>query len=258
MDALILAAGMGSRLRSLFNSKPLATICGLPLIEIAIRQAATAGCRQVVVVTGYRASEVEAALPAIAEMAGVRVFAQRVDDWSRPNGYSVLAGAERLAGNYFLMMADHIFSAPILRKLANVAASDRDVTLAIDRRTQGPHIDPDDATWVGICADGFIQAIGKHIDRREAVDCGAFLATPRLAEAIEVAIAAGRSGSLSDGMQVLADRGRAATVDIGDAWWLDVDDPRAHALAEAEVAGQLPEIFGASETCLRQLRAAQG
>lgn len=258
MDALILAAGMGSRLRSLFNSKPLATICGLPLIEIAIRQAAAAGCRQVVVVTGYRADEVEAVLPAIAEMAGVRVSAQRVDDWSKPNGYSVLAGAAKLPGDYFLMMADHIFSAPILQKLAHVAGSDRDVTLAIDRRTEGPHIDPDDATWVGTSVDGFIQAIGKHIDRREAVDCGAFLATPRLAEAIEAAIVAGYPGSLSDGMQVLADRGRAATVDIGDAWWLDVDDPRAHALAEAEVAGQLPEIFGAADAGLRQLHTMHG
>ena len=29
-----------------------------------------------------------------------------------------------------------------------------------------------------------------------------------------------------------SDAGRAATMDIGDAWWMDVDDPRAHALAE--------------------------
>jgi iron(III) transport system permease protein len=39
------------------------------------------------------------------------------------------------------------------------------------------------------------------------------------------------------------DQGRAATLDIGEAWWLDVDDPRAHALAEAEAPVQLKEIY---------------
>jgi hypothetical protein len=44
-------------------------------------------------------------------------------------------------------------------------------------------------------------------------------------------------------MQRIADAGRAATMDIGDAWWLDVDDPRAHGLAEAEAPQRLPEIY---------------
>ena len=53
----------------------------------------------------------------------------------------------------------------------------------------------------------------------------------------------GKSGSLSVGMQVLADRCLSATMDIctdpRGAWWLDVDDPRAHAQAEAEAPAQL-------------------
>mgnify|MGYP000446849816 CR=1 FL=1 len=64
------------------------------------------------------------------------------------------------------------------------------------------------------------------------------------AEAIRAAIAEGKAGSLSEGMQKLADAGRAATMDIGAAWWLDVDDPRAFDLAEAQAPAQLPEIYG--------------
>ena len=59
------------------------------------------------------------------------------------------------------------------------------------------------------------------------------------------AIADGRPGSLSDGMQRLADQGRAATMDIGESWWIDVDDPRAFALAQAEVRTRLPRLFDA-------------
>ena len=48
-------------------------------------------------------------------------------------------------------------------------------------------------------------------------------------------------------MQWLADRGRAQTWDVGTdddaAWWMDVDDPRAHALAEAEAPARLADLY---------------
>ncbi len=247
MDALIIAAGYGSRLRDVSPSKPLTSIGGVPLLELGVRQAAGAGAARVVVVTGHRADEVEAALPALAARAGIPVDPARVADWSLPNGHSVLAGAARIDGDYLLMMADHIFAAPILQRLAKQGSDDRGVTLAIDRRTASPLIDPDDATWVETRSDGRIAAIGKALTRYDAVDCGAFLATPELATAIAGAIAAGETGSLSQGMQRLADGGRAATMDIGSddtaAWWLDVDDPRAHALAEAEAPRRLSAFY---------------
>jgi hypothetical protein len=49
-------------------------------------------------------------------------------------------------------------------------------------------------------------------------------------------------------MQLLADAGRAATMDVGaderDAWWMDVDDARAHAIAEDQAPRYLREIYG--------------
>ena len=245
MDALIIAAGFGSRLRDISDSKPMTPIAGVPLLELGVRQANAAGAQRVVVVTGHEAERLEAGLPALADRAGIAVVAQRVTDWSKPNGWSVLAGADAIAGNYLLMMSDHIFSAPILAGLARQHGPDRGVTLAVDQRITDPLIDPDDATWVERDARGFIRAIGKTIATYDAVDCGAFLCTPELAEAIRAAIAQGKAGSLSEGMQRLADSGRAATWEIGGAWWLDVDDPRAHALAEQQAPRELPEIYAA-------------
>ena len=244
MDALIIAAGFGSRLRDLSDSKPLTPIAGVPLLELGLRQSAAAGASRVVVVTGHEAERVEAALPALATRVGIPVVAQRVDDWSKPNGFSVMAGAAQIPGDYLLMMADHIFSGAILGRLAREGAATRGVTLAIDRRTDSPLVDPDDATWVKLDERGFIEAIGKTIPAYDAVDCGAFLATPELAAAIAEAVRRGKAGSLSDGMQVLADAGRAATMDVGSAWWMDVDDPRAHELAEREAPANLREIYG--------------
>jgi 1L-myo-inositol 1-phosphate cytidylyltransferase len=243
MDGLIVAAGYGSRLRDISDSKPLTPVAGIPLLEIGVRQAVAAGVERVVVVTGHQAVEIEKFLPGLSARVGVPVMSERVTHWSTPNGHSVIAGAARIKGDYLLMMADHIFEASILQRLVKQGTKSRGVTLAIDRRTANPLIDPEDATWVKTDADGRIDMIGKTITDYDAVDCGAFLATPELAEAIHAAIAEGKAGSLSEGMQRLADAGRAATMDIGDAWWLDVDDARAHALAEAEAPKHLPEIF---------------
>lgn len=244
MDALVLAAGFGTRLRDVAGSKPLALINGVSLVEIAIRQLVRAGADRVVVVTGYRAEEVERELRAIADRTAIAVSARRLSDWSRPNGYSVLAGSTVIEGDYLLVMADHLLTDAILQPLARQGHANAGLTLAVDRKVSCDLIDPEDATWVRTDAAGRISAIGKDLVEFDAVDCGAFLATPELASAIEAAIASGRPGSLSDGVQRLADLGRAATFDVGDAWWLDVDDPRAHALAAASAAVRFPHLFG--------------
>ena len=247
MDALIIAAGYGSRLRELSDSKPLTPVAGVKLIELGVRQAVAAGVSRVVVVTGHRADEVEHFLADLSARSGIEIVAERLSDWSTPNGYSVMAGAARCQGNFLLMMADHMFDVEILRRLLDQAAPERAVTLAVDYDVTNPLVDPDDATWVKLAGDGRIEAIGKTIPTYDAVDCGAFLATQELSKAIAEAIADGKSGSLSDGMQRLADAGRAYTMEVEGRWWMDVDDPRAHALAEQEAPVRLAPAYAAAQ-----------
>jgi len=80
MDAVIIAAGYGSRLASLSPSKPLTPVCGVPLIEIGIRQAAAAGATRVVVVTGHQAEAVEDFLDELAQRVTLEIDAVRVGD----------------------------------------------------------------------------------------------------------------------------------------------------------------------------------
>jgi choline kinase len=242
MNAMILAAGFGSRLAALSDPKPLVAVAGVSLLEWSVRQAAGVGVTRAVVVTGHRAKEIEMRLPGIAYRTGVTLESCRVADWTRPNGHSVLAGAARIEGNYLLMMADHLFSAGLLRTLVSDFDRRGGVSLAIDRDVNGPAIDPEDATWVRRRANGRIAVIGKHLPRYDAVDCGAFIATPDLARAIAAAIAEGAAGSLSEGMQRLADNGAADTVDVTGNWWIDVDDPRMHRMAEADAPYFLPGL----------------
>jgi NDP-sugar pyrophosphorylase family protein len=61
MDAVVMAAGEGSRLRPLTERwpKPVLPIDGRPVIATLLRELAAAGCTRAVVVTGHLAEQVE-------------------------------------------------------------------------------------------------------------------------------------------------------------------------------------------------------
>ncbi|MFL6858569.1 MAG: NTP transferase domain-containing protein [Allosphingosinicella sp.] len=237
MKCLVIAAGQGTRLRALAASKPLAMVHGAPLLEHILRRAKAGGASEFLVVTGYEAEGVEAALPALAAKLGVPVEAVRNPDWHRPNGLSVLAAAPRLKGEFVLLMSDHLFDPAILAALLAGRPREAALTLAADYDVANPLLDLDDATKLRVDADGRIAAIGKALDAYNAIDTGIFVASPPLLAAIEASVAAGGSGSLSEGVARLAGEGRAYAFDIGRRWWLDVDDEPAFRRAEAELLG---------------------
>lgn len=240
MNCVILAAGLGTRLRGVSNSKPLTPLAGAPLIEHVVRRAVAGGASRFVVVTGHEAERVEHVLAVLGRLLEVPVEFVRVDDCTRPNGFSALAGSARIEGPYLLLMSDHLFDPEIVVRLAGRADSSADVVLAVDRNPSGDLIDLADATKVAVAPDGRIKRIGKELERFNAIDTGVFVAGPGLAEAIRADIAEGGAGSLSAGVQRLADAGRAQTMDIGAARWIDVDDARMLGLAEAWLAGEDP------------------
>jgi choline kinase len=224
VNCLIIAAGHGSRLRPVSPSKPLTPVAGTPLLEHVIRAAAAGGASTFTVVTGHEAERVEAFLGTL----DIAVRTVRVADWDLPNGHSVAAGAAAIAGDYLLAMSDHLFDPAIVARL--IAAPAAALTLAVDRDLANPLIDMEDATKVAAGEDGAIIRISKTLERFDAIDTGLFRATPALAAAIGEG-----GGSLSEGVQRLADRGEAATIDVTGLFWLDVDDPAALAKAEARL-----------------------
>jgi glucose-1-phosphate thymidylyltransferase len=61
VDAVVMAAGLGTRLRPLTErwAKPVLPIDGRPVIAVLLRELAAAGCERAWVVTGYLAEQVE-------------------------------------------------------------------------------------------------------------------------------------------------------------------------------------------------------
>ena len=237
MNCLIIAAGQGTRLRTVAPSKPLARVGGTPLLEHVVRAAAMGGASAFVVVTGYEAEPVEAFLEDLAARTGLAIEPVRNPDWARPNGLSVLAAAPRLGSDFVLLMSDHLFDPAILSGLIAADRGNAALTLAADFDTGNPLLDLEDATKIALGEGRRIRRIGKTLAAYDAIDTGIFIAGPALFDALRDSLAAGGSGSLSEGVQALADSGRALAWDIGGRWWLDVDDEAAFAKAQAALGG---------------------
>lgn len=239
VKCVIIAAGQGLRLRDIAPLKPLAPLLGAPLISHVIDCAMEGGATEFVVVTGYEGDKLERRLYALAAARGLRLNCIRNPKWKASNGHSVAAAGPVLHGEKFLLvMSDHIFDPEIARDLIRRYGDTPGVALAVDGRLDNPLVDLEDVTRVDVAEDGRIRRIGKLIERYNAYDTGVFLASPLLIEAIEAKVAAGGVGSLSEGMQALAEQGLAFAHDIGDRFWIDIDDAEAFGRAQRE-AGRL-------------------
>lgn len=225
MQAIVLAAGFGSRLSSHAPSKPLALVAGRPLLLHALLRLAEAGADDVTVVLGHRAEDVAAALAGWTLPLAVRTVT--VADPALPNGVSALAAAPFIEARALLVMADHLVDPALYRAVAQAPADDGALLLGVDRRIGHGWIDEDDVTRV--CTEGdAIVAIGKGLAPFNGYDTGVFSIGKPLFDAL-----AGLSApALSQGVAALAASGLARAVETGDCAWLDVDDARALELAE--------------------------
>jgi choline kinase len=137
MDALIMAAGRGSRLGSHTDVRPkaLVDLGGISPLELQLDLLVARGIRRIVLVTGYQRELVEAAAAGrIAERAELRIVWNPF--WSVTNviGSAWLARND-LDGPFVYLHADTVFEASILDDLlASTAAA----ALAVDFRACEP------------------------------------------------------------------------------------------------------------------------
>lgn len=225
--AVVLAAGAGSRLRGSGSSKPLCQVAGKPLIDHAIEGLARSGIRRTIIVSGYAADAVEEHLA--RRSWPLEIVLARTPDWQLPNGVSALAAAPLLGdAATLLVMCDHLAD-PRLYERVRKAGEEDGLRLGIDRRLGHPWVDPEDVTCVRTQGDRILE-IGKGLEPHDAYDTGIFAVGSNFFRAL----AEFDAPSLTDGVRLCAEMGRARIVDCSDLDWIDVDD--AAALEKAEQA----------------------
>ncbi len=240
MRCLIIAAGRGSRLSPISDSKPLSPLLGTAIIERVILTASRCGVDEFYVVTGYKGEKVRLFLDGLRKRENLNIIHIINDEWERGNGVSVLKAREYLRGPFLLLMGDHLFDEEIIKNLISSEIREGEVILAIDSKiTSNKYVDPQDVTKVLLDEERQIIDIGKGLNRYNAYDTGIFLCTPAIFDAIEESIKETGDESLSGGIRILSRKKKVKTLDIGDAFWIDIDDRKAFKKAEQYLISKL-------------------
>lgn len=226
MKCLIIAAGCGSRLSGKGDVKPLALLLGRPLIQRVMETAKKAGVSEFCVVVGYKSDALTAALEKIGKETSLKITVILNAQWVQGNGLSVYKAKEFLEkeDSFVLLMSDHLFDPATLEALMREKLAHGEVMLAVDRKIKGNEfVDMEDVTRV-LEKGGRIMNIGKQLVDYNAFDTGMFLCAPSLFEALERSMSEHGDHSLSGGMRILREEGRARTFDIKGGFWIDIDD----------------------------------
>ena len=233
MQAIILAAGLGSRLGAMTREVPKALIevDGRPLIEYTLRFVRAAGATRVIVVGGFHFAELSERVAALDERAVC------VDNpgYRQGNLISLQAGLPHRDpdDSYLVTNTDHIYRPSIAEIIAEVATTATDITAFcdFDRRLTA------DDMKVALTADRRVVKMSKQLPEWDAGYVGmTFVPRARSGchrHAACAALAAqGNAIHVESILVELAATGRPPRIaDISGHGWLEVDEPheRDHA-----------------------------
>ena len=236
-EAVILMAGPGSRLRGSDETflKPLVPILGRPLICYIMDALIDAGISKVNFIVGYQSDRLQAAIEKVVPSKLGSAFIEN-PQWQKQNGISLLAATNHVTAPFLLTMSDHLFDNVIVDLLIKSADVDL-LNVAIDRKIESI-FDLDDAMKVQTRASKVV-AIGKNLGDYDAIDTGLFVCPVEIFAYLERA-KQNDDCSLADGVRLMAADGKVRAVDIGEAWWQDVDTPEMLRQAEKQM-GAVPE-----------------
>lgn len=231
--AVVLAAGLGSRLRPLTDDRPKALVAvgGRTLLGRMLDSLAAHGVEHLVVATGYRGDAVAAAL----RDAPIRVTLRPNPDYdTTQNVTSFAICADDLRGEaFFKLDGDVLFMPEVLQRLE---AADADLAVAVDGRERA------DAEAMKVVVEGDrIRRFGKQLAAELAA--GETIGIERVSAAASGVVVNGLIRAVAEGRTdiyyedvydelVRQDQLTAAPVEVGDLPWTEVDDPADLARAE--------------------------
>jgi choline kinase len=236
-EAVVLMAGQGSRLRGSDEAflKPLVPILGRPLVCYVMDALIDAGINKINFIVGYEGERLRAAMETLFPPQCEWTFIEN-PRWRKQNGISLLAAANQVSAPFFLTMSDHLFDNAIVDLLIQPADVDL-LNLAVDRKIDSV-FDLDDAMKVHTQGDK-VTAIGKNLVDYDAIDAGLFVCPETIFDYLERAMR-NDDCSLADGLRLMAEDAKVRAIDIGEAWWQDVDTPEMLGQAEKHLGRLVP------------------
>ena len=131
MKAIILAAGIGTRLGSLTESrpKPLVNVGGKPLLDHTLDTLEQLGVEQVVVVGGYMIDRLRGHL----KNGRSKIVLLENRRFREGNLLSLMAALDHLVGDILVMNADHIYPVELMKRFTGPGPAEVRIACDFDR-----------------------------------------------------------------------------------------------------------------------------
>lgn len=227
--AIILAAGLGTRLRAVVDDRPkgLIEISGQSLVGRSVALLRAAGIEQITIVAGYRADEYRAFAHGSADL---RLAVN--DEFATTGSMASLAvgldAFDSLPQTLLVLESDIVYEA---RALTAMLSGPSDATLVSGWTDAG------DEVFVS-APGGLLRAMSKRREDLSSVD-GEFVGITRLSPTTSAAMRDafarfslanhhGRMDYETGALVEVAAQHRIHTVVMRDLWWGEIDDERHH------------------------------
>ncbi len=245
MDAVILAAGEGTRLRPLTEDKPkgMVEVDGQPLLTHCFDQVIDLGADQLVVVVGYMK---EVIIDHYGdEYRGVPITYTHQRE-QKGLAHALLTAEDHVDDDFMLLLGDNIFQANLGDVVNRHQEQRADAAFLVEE------VPWEDASRYGVCDTNKYGEITDVVEKPDEppsnlVMTGFYTFTPAIFHACELVQPSDRGEyELSDAIDLLLDSGRTIDAIRLDGWRIDVGYPEDRDEAEKRLRQVEPEAVEAT------------
>jgi glucose-1-phosphate thymidylyltransferase len=234
MQAVVLAAGEGTRLRPLTEDTPkgMVEVADKPILTHCLEQLVELGATEIVIVVGYRKQDIISHYD--DEFDGVPItYAHQREQ--RGLAHALLTARDHVDDDFMLMLGDNVFRA----NLADVV--DRQREDRADAAFLVEEVPWDEASRYGVCVTNDYGEIVEVVEKPEdppsnLVMTGFYTFTPAIFHACELVQPSNRGEyEISEAIDLLIRSGRTIDAIALEGWRMDIGYPEDRDEAERRI-----------------------
>ncbi|TKX73471.1 sugar nucleotidyltransferase [Halorubrum sp. GN11_10-6_MGM] len=241
MQAVVLAAGEGTRLRPLTEEKPkgMVEVAGKPILTHCFEQLVELGADELYVVVGYKKEAIIEHYDDEFEGVPITYAHQR-----EQNGlaHALLTVEEQIDDDFMLMLGDNVFRANLEDVVNRQAETRADAAFLVEE------VPYEEASRYGVCDTNQYGEIVEVVEKPEdppsnLVMTGFYTFTPEIFHACHLVQPSNRGEyEISDAVDLLLASGRTIDAIRMDGWRTDIGYPEDRDRAEERLLEERGEI----------------
>jgi glucose-1-phosphate thymidylyltransferase long form len=247
MQAVVLAAGEGTRLRPLTEDRPkaLVEVAGEPILTRCFDQLIGLGAEELIVVVGYLKERIISHYGDEYEGVPITYTHQREQQGL---AHALLTAEGHVEDEFMLMLGDNVFDANLADVVRRQREDRADAAFLVEE------VPPEEASRYGVCDTNMYGEVVDVIEKPDdppsnLVMTGFYTFTPAIFHACHLVQPSGRGEyELSDAVGLLLDSGRTIDAIPLDGWRRDIGYPEDRDAAEARLRGEDPPAGTAEES----------